>query len=230
MAPLEKVRELRAKGYDVSEDLTKIECQRLELIDTLRAAGMAVPLDVTFPDLERLTKIQALRSHGVQVCDSATASEVAILHDSWYKVRHFFSKVAGASHRNRDGSYRQRTIRQLKPFECLQLEREPGNPVDPFAVAVLRQNGEQLGYIPGEICPRMCEQIEQEYRLGAWVVAITGGQPDKPTLGVNLLILVGDPGVSDESFVAYFNRRISTDQAFLAETGATSVFMDPKNL
>ena len=97
-------------------------------------------------------------------------------------------------------------------------------------MAVLRQNGEQLGYIPGEICPRMCEQIEQEYRLAAWVVAITGGQPDKPTLGVNLLILVGDPGVSDESFVAYFNRRISTDQAFLAETALTPVFMDPKNL
>ena len=57
-------------------------------------------------------------------------------------VSQFFSKVAGVSYRNEDGSSRQSIIRRCHIGERLLLKPEPDNPVDPNAVRVLRQNGE----------------------------------------------------------------------------------------
>ena len=226
LATIETIKQLRAKGYDVSEELTKVEGQRLEAVDTLRAAGMTVPLNATFPELQRLGKIQALRSRGVHVCDSVSATELAVLHDSVYRVHHFFSKVVGVTHKNPDGSYRQRIIRKLRPLDLLELNREPNNRYDPYAVAVHCLNGPQIGHLTEELAARVGPEIDKGYRYGAYVASVTGGEIERPTLGVNLLILVGDPGVMDESFVAYFNRQLATDKDFLADTGATSARME----
>src|SRR5882724_4895755 len=51
----------------------------------------------------------------------------------------FPSKVAGVSHENRDGSSRQRILRHCTAPESLRLVAEPDNPVDPKAIAVLRE-------------------------------------------------------------------------------------------
>jgi hypothetical protein len=45
-------------------------------------------------------------------------------------VRHFFSGVAGESHRNSDGSDRQAIIPKCTVGELLVLEHEPDNPAD----------------------------------------------------------------------------------------------------
>ena len=92
-------------------------------------------------------------------------------------------------------------------------------------MAVVRQNGEQLGYMPTEQSRRIFDEIEQGYRFGVYVVKTTGGTSRKETMGVNLLILVADPGIDDASIAAYFNSHLATDPEFLLETGATSVKM-----
>ena len=66
--------------------------------------------------------------------------------------RLFFTKVAGVTHENDDGTERQFILALCRDGEPLILEREPANPVDPEgAVAVFRMNGEKLGYIPRHV-------------------------------------------------------------------------------
>ena len=63
---------------------------------------------------------------------------------------HFFGHVAGERHRNEDGSDRQAIIRRCRVGELLVLEHEPDNPHDINTIRVLRQNGEQIGYLERE--------------------------------------------------------------------------------
>ena len=63
----------------------------------------------------------------------------------------FYTKVAGVTHPNPDGSDRQKIIVRCCAGERVQLVREPDNPYDHYAVRVLNQVGEQIGYIPAEV-------------------------------------------------------------------------------
>jgi hypothetical protein len=58
----------------------------------------------------------------------------------------FFTKIAGVTHERR-----QSIVARCSEGERLLLLREPGNPVDPGAIKVLRQNGQHLGYIPAHV-------------------------------------------------------------------------------
>ena len=219
MATLEKIKELRAKGFDVSEELTKTDAQRLDLVASFRAAGFAVPQNANPAELARLGKILDLRSRGIEVSATASDSEVKTLYDSCYHVRHFFTKIADARHRNQDGSSRQRALRDVQPLEWLDLQHESENAADPCAISVKRANGEQLGYLPSETARRLLEQLQQGYRFGAYAVQISGAAP---SLGLNLLILIAEAGVDDASIAAYFNRRLANNPDVLRRTGATS--------
>lgn len=76
--------------------------------------------------------------------------------DDW-----FYSKVAGASHKNADGTFRSRVLSQCEPFELLDFEREPDNPYDAHAVKVLRrETGEQVGYLPSRTAADIMRRIE----------------------------------------------------------------------
>lgn len=62
--------------------------------------------------------------------------------------RAFYLQVHGITHRNDDGSSRQRIIRECAVGEELELVPEPDNPYDSDAIKVCRKTGEQLGYLP----------------------------------------------------------------------------------
>ena len=64
--------------------------------------------------------------------------------------RCFFCHVAGVSHRRS-----ALEAADLSPGAPLRLVRERDNPHDPNAIAVRDANGEQLGYIPADLCPRL---------------------------------------------------------------------------
>lgn len=76
---------------------------------------------------------------------------------------------------NPDGSDRQEIIRRCKVGERLNLVREPSNRHDRNAIALRRQNGEQLGYINSELAEELCEWLKQEKRVTATISDITGG-------------------------------------------------------
>lgn len=62
----------------------------------------------------------------------------------------FVVRLRGASYQNEDGTDRQKLISQCKAGSSLILRAEPQNPHDRHAVAVLNQQGQQLGYLPSD--------------------------------------------------------------------------------
>jgi hypothetical protein len=90
--------------------------------------------------------------------------------------RCFFCHVAGVS-------YRRPALdaADLSPGSPLRLAREHDNSHDPNAIAVLDRAGEQLGYIPAELCPRLLattppgQAFEESY--GAMVLSEFRSEP-----------------------------------------------------
>ena len=105
------------------------------------------------------------------------------------ECRSFFTKIVGVTHRNPDGSDRQKIIGQCRVGEDLRLVREPKNRYDPNAVAVHRLNGQQLGYIGSDLAAEMADDAEEGVQFGARISDLTGGGLlSKRTRGVNLQI------------------------------------------
>jgi hypothetical protein len=118
-------------------------------------------------------------------------------------VKHFFTKVVGVTNKNEDGSSRQTVIARCRPLEKLVLVHEDENPVDSNAIAVRRQNGEQMGYLAAKLAAEVTENDRQGYRYAAFITAITGGNEDHPIRGVNLVMIVAEPGVSNQDAQEY---------------------------
>jgi hypothetical protein len=63
----------------------------------------------------------------------------------------FYTRVAGVTFTNANGSDRQAVVSRCRAGDRVRFVREPDNPRDPFAVKVVRRNGEQVGYLPSEV-------------------------------------------------------------------------------
>jgi hypothetical protein len=126
-------------------------------------------------------------------------------------VRHFHTKIVGVSHQNADGSDRQRLIRECRLFETLVLDHEEDNPHDPNAVRVLRQTGEQLGYLGAELAEEIVWKSNNGYRFLVLIKDITGGKRKAQSLGVNLLVIQAEPGVGEGPAKRYLKQLIKDD-------------------
>ena len=72
------------------------------------------------------------------------------------RIEHrFYQKEGGVKHLNRDRTRRSTVIKRCAPPEVLRIEQDPDNPVDVNAVAVLRKDGSQLGYLPARTALEM---------------------------------------------------------------------------
>lgn len=98
----------------------------------------------------------------------------------------FHTKIAGVTHRNSDGSYRQQIIRRCQIGEAVRLSPEPWNEYDRNAIAVHRLSGEQLGYLSSELAADLAAQSSQGASFTASICGLTGG--DGESCGVNLLV------------------------------------------
>src|ERR1700740_1791548 len=111
----------------------------------------------------------------------------------WLKQRYpdadkwIFTKVAGASHRNQNGSDRQRILRRCTAAEELRLIAEPDNPFDANAIAVCRGNGEQLGYLGQRLAEEMHRWMARGENWSAVLTEVTGR--DKRELGANIALV-----------------------------------------
>lgn len=103
----------------------------------------------------------------------------------------FPSKLKGVSQTNADGRMRQQIIKEkCRPGTALELRREPDNPYDPDAIAVYC-GGEQVGYVTAELADTFAEDLDAgAIKMEAVVSEVTGGTPEKPSVGVNIYVLV----------------------------------------
>ena len=114
----------------------------------------------------------------------------------------FHTKVVGVTF---DG--RQDGVGSLAPGDRLELVREPENAADPSAIAVRTQDGHALGYLKRLIAAALAPEMDRGAAYSACVTEVTGGTPEQPTRGVNVLVVrEGGPGSEDALCVAAARR------------------------
>ncbi len=126
-------------------------------------------------------------------------------------VRHFHTKIVGVTHKNADGSDRQKLIAQCQRLETLTLDHEENNAHDPNAVRVCRGNGKQLGYLSAELAEEIVRKNAKGFRFAAIIKDITGEKRKGKSLGVNLLIVQADPKTDDRQVKKYLSQLIQED-------------------
>jgi hypothetical protein len=98
--------------------------------------------------------------------------------------RTFRTKVAGVTHNNSDGTSRQDILRKCTNGEYLLLQRDYDNAFDEYAIAVLRETKEQIGFIPRHVAFRhpamndLAPHMDQGGEVNARIVALIGGECD----------------------------------------------------
>ena len=118
-----------------------------------------------------------------------------------YMEKHFFNKIAGASHRNSDGTSRKRIIGECDPGDELELVPEPDNEFDPNAVAVRNQYGKQLGLLQAWTAKEVSRDILKGHRRWICYLAHRNLHPETDkVVGATLLLFC----LSEESASAWF--------------------------
>lgn len=88
----------------------------------------------------------------------------------------FFTKIAGVTFENKDGTFRQDVLAKCRIGEELSLVREPDNPVDRNAIRIMRCNGEQLGYVPAHVCMTdLAAELDKGIKVRCRISDLTGG-------------------------------------------------------
>lgn len=118
-------------------------------------------------------------------------------------IRHFFTKVVGVTFANSDGVSRQEIIRKCRILEKVELHHERDNPVDANAICVCCGSGSQIGHLRADLAEELVAESRKQKTHTAFISSLTGGTCLKPTLGVNLLIVVSGPEVREEEVAQY---------------------------
>ena len=134
-----------------------------------------------------------------------------MVRSSGSKVGHFHTKIAGVTHKNSDGTDRQKLIRDCQVFETLVLDHEEDNAHDPNAVRVCRENGRQLGYLNADLADEIVWKCKKGYRYVVIIKDITGGKKKGQSFGVNLLIVEAEPKAADGQVKSYLKQLIRDD-------------------
>ena len=80
--------------------------------------------------------------------------------------------VTGPTKKNPDGTKRENIIKKCESGEEVMLVREPDNPYDKNAIAVLRESGEQIGYISRKYNERLAKHLDNGEPYYAFVEKI----------------------------------------------------------
>lgn len=90
------------------------------------------------------------------------------------RLNPFFTKVAGVTRKNTDGTDRQKILKNCKRGEQLRLIHEP-IPQDKNAVKVCRENGEQIGWLNSILAAEIAPRLDKGSKVDAEISEITGG-------------------------------------------------------
>ncbi len=106
--------------------------------------------------------------------------------------------AVGTSYDNEDGTSRQAELRVLARGHKLFLVREPENPHDPRAVAVVSERQVRVAYLRRDHAGWVGSKIDRGYDVRAVVERIRGGALVGATLGLVLLLnMDGEEPVPD---------------------------------
>ena len=124
-------------------------------------------------------------------------------------MHHIFSRVTGESFRNDDGTERQAIIVNCRVGAPLLLEAKPNNPGDENVIRVLREDGQQIGYLERDLAARLANHLSE---LSAFAASIH--RPKfSPYYGVWLLIVLTEG--QNAEVVRGYAREVLADREIL---------------
>jgi HIRAN domain len=125
-------------------------------------------------------------------------------------MHHIFSRVTGESFPNDDGTERQAIIVNCRVGAPLLLEAKPNNPGDENVIRVLREDGQQIGYLERDLAARLVNHLSE---LSAFAASIH--RPKfSPYYGVWLLIVLTE-GQNAEVVQGYAREVLAADREIL---------------
>jgi hypothetical protein len=205
-----QIYNLRRVGFTVPDDLTEKEGERLWLLHLGRKLGIALPDDMPLAELLRMNAedsfIQRLQPILAAEHEQHVTEEIKRRSEYLPPVRHFYTKVAGVTYKNDDGSDRQDILSTCSPLKKLRLEHEDNNPHDPNAIRVCTEEGRQIGHLFRDVASDVWWRMQHNFTYAAVSANLTGGTKEYPQLGMNIILLVGRPRVSQEEMQAYLVR------------------------
>lgn len=95
--------------------------------------------------------------------------------------------LAGEAQINDDGTSRQKVLAVLEPGEPVTLQRQPDNPFDPNAIAVLAGR-HQIGFISRVDAVELAPLLDAQVPHRAQLHELTGGMPGYPNFGAKICI------------------------------------------
>ena len=106
-------------------------------------------------------------------------------------MRPIRTKIVGVTHRNSDGSSRQKILKRMQEEyyegDLLYLEAEPENPYDENAIKVMNAEDEQIGYLNRDLAKDLTKRMDNGEEFSVELLEITGGY-DGFALGCNIEI------------------------------------------
>ncbi len=100
----------------------------------------------------------------------------------------FSLAAVGEKYENEDGTSRQEELARCAPGDWLMLVREPDNPHDHMAVAIVTDRGVKVGYLGRERAQWIGSKIDRGYDVRAIVERVKGRQLPGAALGLVMRI------------------------------------------
>ncbi|MBB5712892.1 HIRAN domain-containing protein [Sphingomonas xinjiangensis] len=110
----------------------------------------------------------------------------------------FSLPACGEGYENEDGSSPQEELARCWPGEIVDLVREPGDPHDPLAVAVVSMRGVRVGYFRRDRAQWIGSKIDRGYDVRAIVEGLKGGHLKEAPLGLVMRVSIAAPGEEGE--------------------------------
>ncbi|MCC7316822.1 MAG: hypothetical protein IT419_18675 [Planctomycetes bacterium] len=111
-------------------------------------------------------------------------------------IRHYHSNVVGVTFRNRDGSSRQEILSRCRPLERVTLEHDETNRHHKNAVGVMRNNGEQIGFLDRGLGDEVMAKAREGFTFSVFIKTLGGGADTEENFWAKLLIIEGSPGAT----------------------------------
>ncbi len=142
-------------------------------------------------------------------------------------IQHINVILVGTEYPNSDGSCRRTIAGQCTPLEQLILEHEPRNKYDSNAIAILRSNRQQLGYLSRKVAAETQSRIKQGFKHAAVIKEVKASNkmkidisramtPDAIEIVIVLFIVKTD--VSALEWQNYYSKwEIDSQQSFIKQ-------------
>jgi len=129
------------------------------------------------------------------------------------RLQHDFAKVSGVTFPNSNGVERQSIIRNCRSGDRLILQHDPDNPYSDYATkmmwekrGIFGRSFHQIGNAPEYLAERLCAASWTGKQIDAFVANTTGGTRDKPTRGVNFVVIISENEVPDAERQRYIKQ------------------------